>query len=141
MITIPKFEDDPKRQSIAKCCIESFRIMNTAFPGVNTRHVLTQLSVSLCNIADRPANVSTIADMTGMSRQTARRALDDLVDLGFINRIDRPNQPWPLYVVTDDPIKQAEISLFVDGLSRGICETARQIAGEVPSEKPGEGPE
>ena len=141
MITIPKFEDDPKRQAIAKCCIESFRIMNTAFPGVNTRHVLTQLSVSLCNIADRPANVSTIADMTGMSRQTARRSLDDLVDLGFINRIDRPNQPWPLYVVTDDPIKQAEISLFVDGLARGICATARQIACEVPSEKPGEGPE
>ena len=41
--------------------------------------------------AIRPANLQTIADCSGLPRETARRKLQDLTVLGWVNRDERGN--------------------------------------------------
>jgi len=122
--------DDPLRQVVAHHVLSQRRYVQEHFPG-GTEAFAVNCAVALHNYEGRTANLSSVAEMTGLSRRTVARILGELVEGGWFIKVEANLQPWPTYVRTSDPDKQAFITNMyaelADEYREQVCDRLEQV--------------
>lgn len=118
-----KFNSE-KKLFITSCVLEVNRELNTAL-DITWNDFLIIAAINMCEHVHRPANMSTLSQMTNIPHTTARRLTGKLIRIGWVIRLD--SEPYKTFICAKNDSQQERLSIFGLYLESLMVNTAYKL--------------
>ena len=106
-------------------CLSSRQILTTHFGDIESG--LTLMVADWAGIGGHPTDISTVSEITGISRPTIRRKLEKLEARNLVVVTRRPNRT----LILPNPDKQDEIRKRMSHIAKALLGTARRLEADA----------